>query len=283
MIDVAAFSPSVQKLLENPGALCNMARRAALGAGDILLRYFEGELEPEITVKEDGTPVSNADREAEDDIVAGLQKILPGVPVIAEEAVSRGEIPDISAGPYFWLVDALDGTKEFIKGEMDFTVNIALVHEGRPILGVIYAPAKGVLYSGHGPGTALRWNADKDQEKEIFVRKPQAEGLIVLTGQMHVQPQRLEQFLSQFKVAKHIKRSSSIKLCQIAEGKADIYPRLGKSAAWDIAAGHAILLSAGGDITDNKGEALVYSGVNGFENPEFVASGFVWHEGLFEA
>jgi 3'(2'), 5'-bisphosphate nucleotidase len=203
------------------------------------------------------------------------------VPVIGEEAAAAGDLPDLSTSDYFWLVDALDGTREFTEGGLDFTVNIALIHKteqgGEPILGVVYAPARGALYAGHGPGTATRWLADSDHEKNINVRSTPKAGITVVSSTRSTDTTRMDQFLSGFKVEKIIRRGSSLKICAIAEGKADFYPRFGAICEWDTAAGDAVLRAAGGLITDMNGQPLTYGHAERtFINPECVASAFEW-------
>ncbi len=271
--------PSNEKLLNNLGALCNMVRRIAVDAGQIVLKYYDDLDSSQIEAKADGSPVSLADREAEAFIQLGLEQILPGVPVVGEEAAELGKLPDLKGENYFWLVDALDGTREFISGGDDFTVNIALVHKGVPIMGVVFVPATGILYAGHGPGTAIRWNEETGKDKHISVRTSPAEGLTAVASVRHGDKDRMEKFLDGFKVSKVVKRGSSLKICVIAEGKADIYPRLGPTCEWDTAAGHAVLLSAGGVLTCLSGNELSYGGANPkFLNPEFVACSFPWYE-----
>jgi 3'(2'), 5'-bisphosphate nucleotidase len=268
---------AADKLLQNPGALCNMIKRVALEAGEITLKYFEDIDNSGLEEKSDGSPVSLADREAESHIEAALKDITPQILMIGEEAVEQGRAPDLKSAEYFWLVDALDGTKEFISGGEDFTVNIALIHKGAPILGVVYAPAKGMMYAGHGPGTAVRWSQETDKEKLISVRRPPRQGLTVVASLRHGDDARLEQFLSEFKIEKLLKIGSSLKICAVAEGKADLYPRLGPTCEWDTAAGDAVLRSAGGLITNLEGQVLRYGGTDPkFLNPEFVACGFDW-------
>lgn len=260
-------------LLDHPQALTNMIRRVALEAGAATLEYFdESGFMGSAEDKSDGSPVTIADREAEVIIEKALADILPDVPMIGEEAVSEGRIPDISKSEYFWLVDPLDGTKEFISGSGDYTVNIALIKNDSPVLGVVYAPAKGELYAGCGVGTAIRWMEDTDTEKSIRVRKPPMEGLTVVSSKSHGDPLKLDAFLSGFKVAKTLKRGSSLKICAIAAGKADLYPRFGATCEWDTAAAHAVLQAAGGEIVavdDNK--PLRYGKADRkFLNPEFI-------------
>lgn len=263
-----------EKLLNNPGALCNMVRRIALGAGALTLEYFDGI--QQVVHKNDGSPVTLADHAAEAFIKKGLIELTAEIPVIAEEASGRGERVDLSGHEYFWLVDPLDATKEFIAGGENYTVNIGLVKNGVPVLGVVYAPALGVLYAGYGE-TALRWNASAGKDKSIRVRRVPEGGLTVMSSQNHSDDARMEQFLRGFKVEKILKRASSLKICMLAEGKADLYPRLGPTCEWDTAAGEAVLRAAGGLLTDTKGNALRYGGHDRkFINPEFVAASFEW-------
>ncbi len=270
------------KLLENPAALCNMVRRIAIDAGEITLKYFEMGEDLQVDIKNDDSPVTLADREAEGFIQMSLEKILPDVPMIGEEAAALGKSPDLKDAEYFWLVDPLDGTKEFISGGEDFTVNIALIKNHEPVLGVVYVPAKGELFAAHGPGTAVRWVQDTDKEKSIDVRPPPGQGLTVVSSSHHGDTEKLDKFLEEFKVEKIIKRGSSLKICAIAEGKADIYPRFGPTCEWDTAAGDAVLRAAGGIVTDTEGKPLRYGGFNPkFLNPEFIACSFDWYD--FEA
>ena len=261
------------KLLSHPPALCNIVRRIAIEAGEITLEYFDEAGFEGANAKADGSPVTLADQKAEELIEKALKETLPDIPVVGEEAVAEGCCPDLCGAEYFWLVDPLDGTKEFISGSGDYTVNIALIHKGVPVLGVVYAPAKGELYAAHGPGTAVRWLEGTDKEKEIRVRKPPKEGLTVVASRNHGSGDKLDQFLSQYKIEKLIKRGSSLKICAVAAGKADVYPRFGPTCEWDTAAGHAVLLGAGGVLTDISGASLVYGGADPkYLNPEFIAS-----------
>lgn len=272
------ISASAQKLLDNPGALCNMVRRIALEAGEITLKYFEMAGDSHVEAKADGSPVTLADREAEMLIQIKLEELTPGIPIVGEEAASLGKEPkDFDRDGYFWIVDPLDGTKEFIGGGGDYTVNIALINKGEPVLGVVYAPAKGELYAGHGLGTAVRWMEDSDKEKQISVRKSPKGGLVVVASINHGDEGKLGQFLEKFKVEKVVKRGSSLKMCIIAAGKADLYPRFGPTCEWDTAAADAVLRSAGGIITDLDGQPLKYGGSNPkWLNPEFIACSFEW-------
>lgn len=276
---LASYPVSTRKLLENPGALCNMVKRVARDAGEIIMQYYDGHADMQVGQKNDDSPVTLADREAEGFIQMSLEQIAPGIPMIGEEAAALGKAPKLNGAEYFWLVDPLDGTKEFIKGGKDFTVNIGLIRNGMPVLGVVFAPARGELYAGHGPGTAVRWFEESDNEKSIAVRSAPHAGLTVVASKAHGDPARLDKFLEQFKIEKLVKYGSSLKICVIAAGKADMYPRFGPTCEWDTAAAHAVLHAAGGILTDASGKPLVYGGTNPkWLNPEFIASSFVWNE-----
>jgi 3'(2'), 5'-bisphosphate nucleotidase len=247
-------------------------RRIARKAGEVILKHYGGEID--VRAKEDRSPVTLADEEAEHVIVPELRKLLPDVPVVAEEEVARGGLPkfDGAGAPRrFWLVDPLDGTKEFIKRNGEFTVNIALIEDARPTLGVVYLPALSVTYTGaHGSGATAQQGETPPQP--IAVRTPPAEGLTVMSSRSHGDSDALKDFLAGRKLASQLVAGSSLKFCRIAEGLADLYPRLGRTMEWDTAAGHAVLAAAGGRVTTLDGKDLAY-GKPGFENPHFVASG----------
>lgn len=262
-----------EKLLQNRKALCNIVRRIALEAGEATLEFFDESGYDRAVIKQDGSPVTEADQAAEDIITKGLLALLPDIPVIGEEAVANGiTLPDPKTD-LFWLVDPVDGTKEFISGSGEYTVNIGLIEHGVPVLGVVYAPWTGELYAAHGPGTAIRWHEDSGKERMIQTRDMPREGLTVMTSRSHGSSEDQARFFEQFKVAKVIKRGSSLKMCAIAAGKADLYPRFGPTHEWDTAAAHAVLSAAGGQITDLNGAPLVY-GKPGVKNPDIVAWGF---------
>ncbi|MCU0968087.1 MAG: 3'(2'),5'-bisphosphate nucleotidase CysQ [Rubrivivax sp.] len=221
-----------------------------------------------VRAKDDASPVTEADERAEACIVAALGALTPDVPVVAEEAVTAGRVP--SPGRLFWLVDPLDGTKEFVSRNGEFTVNVALVKDGRPLLGVVGAPALGRRFAGLvGEGA---WVGDADGRRPIRCRAVPPEGLTVVASRSHGDAAALDAFLAGRRVASLASAGSSLKLCLVAEGRADLYPRLGRTMEWDIAAGHAVLAAAGGRVADLQGTELRY-GKPGFENPHFVASG----------
>lgn len=267
-----------EKLLAHLPALTGMVRRVAVEAGDATLEHLDESGYVGAVEKTDGSPVTAADHAAEAIIEAALADILPGVPIIAEEAAAAGRLPDLAGAEHFWLVDPLDGTKEFVAGRPDYTVNIALIRAGAPVLGVVYAPALEVGYAGCGPATAVRWREGEDgarAEKPVQARRPPRAGLTVLASRSHGRREAVEAFLADQKVAKVVCRGSSLKMCLIAEGKADLYPRLGPTSEWDTAAAQAVLEAAGGALVEVEGGApLRYGGARpGFLNPHFLARG----------
>lgn len=245
-------------------ALARSLIPVALAAGGIEMKYYRAGVE--VLDKLDGSPVTLADQEAEKLITAELTRIAPGIPVVGEEATAEGRIPDISSGTFF-LVDALDGTRDFIAGRDGFTVNIALLENFTPVMGIIHVPVTGALFYGAG-GQAFT-NGDR----KISARAAPPEGLAVVASR-RADPERLEAFLKGKTVKELVSYSSSLKFCALAEGRADLYPRLGPTCEWDTAAGEAILKAAGGKVTSLAGTALVYGKAGKkFLNPEFVASG----------
>lgn len=252
------------KILSHRKALCNQVRRIAVDAGELVLEYFDGIRVCKTTEKGDGSPVTCADQDAEKIIEERLKAIAPEVPFIGEESYEAGNRADLSESQYFWLVDALDGTRAFVKGQSEFTVNIALIHKNKPVLGVIYAPEKGEVFAGFieedGKGEATRYNEETENEKSIRTRKMPHKGLTVTIGGTHGQDQKFNALLESLKVEKIVRMSSSLKICTIANGKADLYPRFGAICEWDIAAGHAILKAAGGDIRQTDGVPMTYTG-----------------------
>lgn len=235
-------------------------------AGDIVMAVYQGAID--VRSKADASPVTEADERAEAFIVPALRALAPGIPVVAEEMAARGQADAI--GATFWLVDPLDGTREFINRNGEFTVNVALVHEGRPVLGVVGAPALGRLYAGAvGQGA---WIEDAHGRRAIRVRPVPSEGLSVVASRSHGDAAALDRFLQGRVVAQLVNAGSSLKLCLLAAGEADLYPRLGRTMEWDIAAGHAVLAAAGGEVRTLDGGPFGY-GKPGFENPHFAAWG----------
>ncbi|WP_459618489.1 3'(2'),5'-bisphosphate nucleotidase CysQ [Bordetella sp. 2513F-2] len=235
-------------------------------AGDVVMQVYDTDFEARN--KADDSPVTEADQRAEALIVPALRELLPEVPVVAEEAVAAGDMPEVA--DRFWLVDPLDGTKEFISRNGEFTVNVALVEEGVPVLGLVLAPALGRLYLGAaGAGAYVE---DAQGRRPLACRQPPAEGITVVASRSHGDADALAAFLDGRKVAGVCNAGSSLKFCLVAGGEADLYPRLGRTMEWDIAAGHAVLAAAGGTVRTVDGAPMRY-GKPGFENPHFVAAG----------
>ena len=241
-------------------------RPIAEDAGRATMRFYGLT---ESMEKADGSPVTAADQAAEDIILPALRHLTPDIPVVSEEEASKGLSPDVT-GSRFWLVDPLDGTKEFLSGNGEFTVNIALIEHGAPVLGVVVVPARGQTYAGAEPGTATL--TDSGGERRISARAAPEAGLTVVGSRSHGDAAAMEAFLNGRQVASFRAAGSSLKLCLLAQGEADLYPRLGTTMEWDIAAGHAVLRAAGGRITCLDGSAFVY-GKPAYRNPHFAAYG----------
>ena len=248
---------------------------AALEAGRAAHDIFKGDFE--LALKKDNSPVTAADHAAEAIILLRLGAALPHVPIIAEEEVAAGRVPAV--GHTFFLVDPLDGTREFVAGRDEFTVNIALIRDGSPALGVVYAPATGCLFAADVATacvfrtTASAHSIDHSRRASIHVRTAPAAGLTVVASRSHPSPQT-SAYLLGYRVADLVSIGSSLKFCLVASGAADLYPRLGRTMEWDTAAGHAVLLAAGGAVVTAEGAPLAY-GKPGFSNPWFIASGSV--------
>jgi len=217
--------------------------------------------------KEDGSPVTDADEAAHRTIVRRLRSLTPGIPVVSEESAQPA---DAGGASRFWLVDPLDGTREFVDGEDEYTVNIALVEAGAPVLGVVLAPARGVLYGGAAGEGAWRQNRDAPRTP-ITARSIPESGPVAAISRSHSNA-RTDAWLAKTGVTETLRAGSSLKFCLIAEGTVDVYPRLGRTMEWDTAAAHGVLLAAGGSVSTLAGTPLTY-GKPGLENPHFVARG----------
>jgi len=254
----------------SPGLLAEV-EAVAEEAAALILEVYASDFE--VQGKADASPVTVADERAEAYIVAALQRLAPGVPVVAEEAASRGEVPAV--GARFWLVDPLDGTREFVSRNGEFTVNIALVEDGAPVLGVVQVPVQRRRYAGLvGQGA---WCEDAEGRRAIACRAvPPASELVVASSRSHGDEAALQGWLVSQGLAgrplRHRAAGSSLKFGLLACGEADLYPRLGRTMEWDTAAGHAVLRAAGGEVCTLDGAPLRY-GKPGFENPHFVARG----------
>jgi 3'(2'), 5'-bisphosphate nucleotidase len=252
----------------NPGYddLLDLVKRAAWKAADAIMEIYRSDFAVEH--KGDRSPVTLADAAAERIILDHLHQV--GTPVIAEEQADREGLP-ATAPERFWLVDPLDGTKEFVKRNGEFTVNIALIEQGRPVLGVVGLPGKGLIYAAAGPGSAHKLARDGSTRK-IAARSCPQEGATVAYSRSHADMAALEAFLATRRVADRIVAGSALKFCLVAEGQADLYPRLGPTMEWDTAAGQAVLEAAGGRVERLEGGPFLY-GKPGFRNPGFVALG----------
>lgn len=250
--------------------------RAAFLAGKAILDVYHAG--PDTRYKADRSPVTEADEEAERIILAELAWDCPDIPVVAEESVAAGRVPAVE-GRSFILVDPLDGTKEFINRHADFTVNIALIKEGRPVLGVVYAPALHVAYLG-GHGNAVKLVIGDDltvRSRQRISARPVETPPVCVASRSHSSAET-ETFLEQSGASDIRCIGSSLKFCLLAEGTADLYPRFGRTMEWDTAAGDAVLRAAGGSTLDLDGEPLRYGktgkpGMMDFANPDFIAWG----------
>ena len=253
-------------MIELLDEVCRISREA----GAVILPHYH---DPNLTsqTKADRSQVTAADHAAEELIVAALRRLTPDIPIVAEELVAAGATPDIF-GDRFWLVDPLDGTKEFLKKIPEFTVNIGLIVKGRPVLGAVYVPAADVLYGGAGPGTAFVEENGKGRVP-IAVRTLNPKAITVTLSRTYGAGTELTHFLEHYRVERQIQSGSSIKFCLVARGEADVYPRYGGSSEWDTAAAHAVLNAAGGSVCEIDSDVELRYGKPKFSNPYFVAWG----------
>jgi 3'(2'), 5'-bisphosphate nucleotidase len=263
----------------DPAALKQVMESAALSAGRAIMAIHS--VGPEVQIKLDSSPVTEADEEAERLILAALRQQFPAIPIVAEEAVAAGHVPDISAGRFF-LVDPLDGTKEFIAGRSEFTVNIALIQNGAPIAGIVLAPA---LSTGF---TAVENRAERFSVAEGFIIgerraigcRDHSSAVTAVASRSHDTPETAR-FLDDHGIDACTAIGSSLKFCLVAEGLADVYPRFSRTMEWDTAAGDAVLRAAGGETRTLDGALLAYGKRNqphdaDFANPNFIAARAGW-------
>jgi len=248
-------------------ALLPGLRALAREAGAAILEIYAQPFE--VKSKDDSSPVTAADIKAEAIILAGLAKLTPDIPVVSEEAASAGQSFDVSGGR-FWLVDPLDGTKEFVARNGEFTVNIGLIENGVPVAGVLFAPVPDRMFLA-APGIATVEDRGS-APRPIRVRTVPEAGMLVLSSRSHRDPSSFDDYMKHFPVADIRRSGSSLKFALVAAGEADIYPRFGRTMEWDTAAGHAVLIAAGGCMSLPDGSPLLY-GKAGFENPPVVAWG----------
>ncbi len=257
-------------------ALAQIFARLALDAGAAIMRVFATD--PQMRVKSDSSPVCDADLLGEDIILTGLARHAPLIPVVAEECCAEGKIPRLDGGDFI-LVDALDGTKEFLQRKDSFTVNIALIRAGAPVVGVVYAPARQKLWlagrkarsCAAAPGeVALPAAADW---RELRTRPMPAQGATAVVSRSHGDAES-ERFVADLQITQVVSTGSSLKFCLLAEAEADVYPRFGRTMEWDIAAGDAVLRRAGGLVCDVAGAPAGYGKTaQNFANGPFIAWG----------
>ena len=250
----------------NDDALLALATELADRAGAEILAIRDRGFQ--IERKADRSVVTAADHAAEAIILAGLRQALPGCTVVAEEEVAGGKVT--AATEEFWLVDPLDGTREFTDGSNDFAVNIGLVRNGRPVLGVVGVPATGEIFGGIVGNGA--WRQKDGLRTPIHARRAPPEGLTVVASRHHGDPTVLNAYLNGRTVAKVVNFGSSLKFCRVADGSADLYPRFGRTREWDTCSPQAVLEAAGGSVEMLDGQSLGY-GKPGWDNPHFVCWG----------
>ncbi|HEV3242079.1 MAG TPA: 3'(2'),5'-bisphosphate nucleotidase CysQ [Methyloceanibacter sp.] len=250
---------------------------AAARAGAAIIRHYHRGTE--VKLKADQSPVTQADKESEAIVLDALHRLAPETPVVSEEIAGERSA---HLGPRFFLVDPLDGTKEFIQKRSDFTINIALVENGLPRFGLVYAPARSLLALTPKAGKAVEARLEPSEHgaelaklecHPLHVRATSPEGLIAMVSRSHLDP-KTEAFLAKLKIAGRSDAGSALKFLEVARGLADIYPRFGPTMEWDTAAGHAVLIAAGGYVEDADGKPLLYGKTEvGLRNSGFVAWG----------
>ena len=251
--------------------ICEIFRSLALTSGEAIMDIYKSSTF-EVLLKSDDSPVTIADKKADEVISKGLKKYFPEVPIVTEEQVKSH---DLSASVFF-IVDPLDGTKEFIKRRGDFTVNIALVANGEPIRGIVYAPARQRLFYTDENGEAVEEMACFSVSKMGLVKKIKTAfsdntALKVVASKSH-RDKKTDEYISKYRCKELVTAGSSLKFCLIASGEADIYPRFGPTMEWDTAAGHAILSAAGGSVLQAEDKQPLKYGKPHYRNPSFIAS-----------
>ncbi|MGJ3259412.1 MAG: 3'(2'),5'-bisphosphate nucleotidase CysQ [Rhodospirillales bacterium] len=242
----------------------DVARRA----GHVIMDIYETDFDVE--TKGDSSPVTKADSEAEKLIFRLIREGITGeYSLVGEESVSAGKTPDIAGKP-FWLIDPLDGTKEFISRNGQFTVNIALIENGTPVLGVVHLPVSDDTFIATRAGAFAQYGG-QGKAIQITCRRPPKDGLTAIASKSHA-TEETDKYLAGLPIKERVSAGSSLKFCCVAEGKADIYPRFGPTMEWDTAAGHAVLMFAGGEVITEDGQPLRY-GKTDFRNPFFIARG----------
>ncbi|MDE1473166.1 3'(2'),5'-bisphosphate nucleotidase CysQ [Xenorhabdus bovienii] len=237
--------------------ICQLAREA----GAAIMAVYQDEQPLKVEHKMDDSPVTAADIAAHKIIKAGLMRIAPDIPLLSEEDPPVWE--ERKNWQRYWLVDPLDGTKEFIQRNGEFTVNIALIEDGVPVMGVVYVPVLNVLYAGQGHQA---WKETNGQTIPIKVAAAMLPTVVISRSHMD---EELKDYLTQLGTHQTLSVGSSLKFCMVAEGKAQLYPRFGPTNIWDTAAGHAVAIAAGAHVTDWEGKTLNYAPRESFLNPGF--------------
>ncbi len=261
-------------MLDNNKKLILAVSNIAIQAGNIIMKHYMKDVE--LMTKQDKSPLTNADLQSDKLIAEELKLLNEKIPILSEESLI--EWNERKNWNTYWLVDPLDGTKEFINKNGEFTVNIALIQNNKPILGVIYAPALSILYFAQKNKGSYKINCSNNLltlEKSIRLNtniKKRSDQIIVIGSRSHSNTKFNLWIKEKFRNHHIIQKGSSLKLCDIAEGKADIYPRFGPTSEWDIAAGQIILEEAGGNIISFNNKTLSYNSKENLLNPEFIAS-----------
>jgi 3'(2'), 5'-bisphosphate nucleotidase len=251
------------------GQRLDAVNKIAQAAGERIMEVYATDFEVE--QKDDKSPLTMADMAAHETIIAGLKKITPDLPILSEESA---KIPysERSTWQRYWLVDPLDGTREFVKRNGEFTVNIALIDDHKPILGVVYVPVTGVSYFASTETGAFK-RLPEQSPQPLKVRACPTNSLTVAGSRSHAGPS-LQKFIDGFSVkVERVSIGSSLKICLVAEGKADVYPRFGPTSEWDTAAAHCVVEQAGGYLTDTQLQPLRYNTKDSLLNPYFFVFG----------
>lgn len=248
--------------------------RIAKTAGNAILSVYQRAGDIGVTIKDDNSPLTEADRDAHEIIIAELKEFTPSIPILSEESDGTSVDERLSWSRY-WLVDPLDGTKEFIKRNGEFTVNIALINNGAPELGIVHVPVTNISYLGKTGVGAWKVAATGEVDAISIANFDLNQGQVRIVASRSHRGDLLDQFINTLEAklgeAEVVSMGSSLKICLLAEGKADIYPRLAPTSEWDTAAAHAVLAAAGGDIVDTEFQALRYNQKESMLNPHFIA------------
>ena len=248
--------------------------RIAKTAGNAILSVYRRAGDIDVTIKDDNSPLTEADRDAHEIIIAELKRFTPSIPILSEESDGTSVDERLSWSRY-WLVDPLDGTKEFIKRNGEFTVNIALINNGAPELGIVHVPVTNISYLGKTGVGAWKVAATGEADVISITNFDLNPGQVRIVASRSHSGDLLDQLINTMEAelgkAEVVSMGSSLKICLLAEGKADIYPRLAPTSEWDTAAAHAVLAAAGGDIVDTEFQALRYNQKESMLNPHFIA------------